>query len=110
MLDSARKLEESKRWKKALDAYEKLAAKYPSTPSGQAARKRADEMKADEAIMAKVVEERAEKDCTKWLSLARSFMNNNLPDQAREQLEKVIANYPGTSYAATAKKLLAELR
>lgn len=48
-------------------------------------------------------------ECRRLLTLARSWIANKRPEKARELLEKVVADHPGTIYADQAKALLEKL-
>jgi tetratricopeptide (TPR) repeat protein len=110
MFEKAVAYERRKRWKDALETYKACAERYPRMPSGKKAAKRAAEIEADESIMKSIREVAAARDCKRWLSLAKNFIGNNLPDRARPYLEKIIATYPGTRWAEQAAKLLADLK
>jgi uncharacterized protein (UPF0335 family) len=110
LLARARSEEKRKRWHKAAEAYEQCAGEYGDTEAGQAAKKRLEEIRADESIQEAIREAAAATDCRKWLNLAKNFINNNLHDRAKVYLRKVLDQYPGTSYAKEAQKLLDGLK
>jgi len=93
-----------------LKAYESLAATYADTEAGRTAGQRAKAMRSDTALMSRIANEAAEKDCPGWLSMARNFIKADLPDKARLYLEKVVKTYPDTSYAAEAKEMLEAMK
>ncbi|MHC4917701.1 MAG: tetratricopeptide repeat protein, partial [Planctomycetota bacterium] len=47
--------------------------------------------------------------CRGWLSMARNYRNAGMPDSARKYLNRIIARYPGTQWAAKARSELAQL-
>jgi thiol-disulfide isomerase/thioredoxin len=51
----------------------------------------------------------ADKQANALLALANSYIDANLPDQAKEKLTQLIGKYPNTAAAAKAKDLLAKL-
>ena len=92
-----------------LAALDDLAAKFAETKAGQAAAEKAKTMRADPALMKKITNTAAEKDCKGWLSMARSFIKAGMPEKARPYLERVIEKYPDTDFAQQAKDMLATL-
>ena len=46
-------------------------------------------------------------DCKSWLSMAENYLTAGLTDKAKPLLEKVIAKYPDSDYAATTRGKLA---
>jgi thiol-disulfide isomerase/thioredoxin len=92
-----------------LKALDDLAARFPGTKAGQAAAERAKTMRADPALVKKVQNEAADKECKGWLSMARNFASAGLPDKARPFLEQIIQKYPDTDYAREARDLLAKI-
>jgi tetratricopeptide (TPR) repeat protein len=99
-----------KQYARALDLFDDVAKKFPGTEQGEKAAARAAEIRGDESIAAEVREQQAAKVCKGWLSLGRTFAGNGQKDKAREQFEKVIREFPGTSYAAEAETELKKLR
>ena len=51
----------------------------------------------------------ADQKCRSLLSLARSYLKNDMKDKARECLDKIIETYPTTKWADEAKKLKEQL-
>ncbi len=47
--------------------------------------------------------------CRSWLDLARNYIANNKPAEARRQLLRIIEAYPDTEHAKTARRMLDEL-
>jgi thiol-disulfide isomerase/thioredoxin len=92
-----------------LAAYDALAKDHAGTEAGASAAAKAKAMRADTALMARLANEAAERDCKGWLSMARNFAKAGLPDKARPYLQKVIDTYPDTDFAAEAKAMLANL-
>ncbi len=92
-----------------LRALEHLAATYPGTEAGKEAAVRAEAMRNDKELMARIRAEKAERDCRGWLSMARNFIKAGMPEKARTYLEKVIENYGDTPYASEARAMLKEM-
>ena len=93
-----------------LQAYDALATQHPGTKAAATAAAKAEAMRADKGLMASIANEAAEKDCKGWLSMARNFMNAGLKDKAKPYLEKVITQYPDSSFAEQAKEMLAKIK
>jgi tetratricopeptide (TPR) repeat protein len=47
-------------------------------------------------------------DCERWLSMAKNYISNKQFAQARTYLKKILAKYPESDYAQSAKELLIE--
>jgi len=89
-----------------LKAYEALAEAHPGTEAGSAAASKAQAIRNDETLMARIADRAAEKDCKGWLSMARNFLKADRPAKAEPYLKKVIENYPDTDFARQAKEML----
>jgi tetratricopeptide (TPR) repeat protein len=109
LMDKATAALEKERYAEALKYFDQVVEKYPKLPQAKAAKAKAEELRADEAIMAKVREQEAERPCKGWLGLGRNFAKNGMFDKARAQFQKVIDKYPGTSFAKTAEEELKKL-
>ncbi len=93
-----------------LKAYEAFAAKHAGTPAGAQAAAKAQAMRADKALMARLAHEAAERDSKGWLSMARNFIRAGFPEKARPYLLRVIEKYPDTDFADQARTMLEELK
>jgi len=107
-LARAQQLLDGKKYASALKVFDAVAKRYEGTPAAEKALDKAKAMRADAEIMATLRKESAAKDCKRWLAMARNFINSRRPDAAKPYLDKVIKNYPGTSYADEARKMLAD--
>lgn len=94
---------------KTLVALDDLASRYPETDAGKAAAKKAKAMRADPKVMASMQGDAAERDCKGWLSMARNFLKAGMKDKARPYLQKVVTEYPKSTFAKEAKQILAEM-
>jgi len=92
-----------------LKAYEALAKAHPGTEAGADADSRAEAMRNDEALMARIADRAAERHCKGWLSMARNFLKAGMPAKAAPYLEKVTEHYPDTDFAGQAKEMLAKI-
>ncbi len=100
----------AKRYSSGLKILDDVAKKYAGTPLGDKAKARAEEIRADEAIAKEVREQEAAKNCKGWLSMAKSYVKNGMIDKAKELWQKIIDQYPGTSFAAEAEAELGKVR
>jgi cytochrome c biogenesis protein CcmG/thiol:disulfide interchange protein DsbE len=94
------------------ECHEKLrqiAADFAETPAGQDARKLLSRLEKHPRIMSSVRDYQARAECERLLAEARSFRQTGNYDKARQILRSIIEKYPGTSYADTAYRELAEL-
>ncbi|MFO8013086.1 MAG: redoxin domain-containing protein [Phycisphaerae bacterium] len=92
-----------------LKAYEALAEAHPGTEAGAAAAAKAEAMRSDEALMARIADRMAEKHCKGWLSMARNFLKAGMPAKAEPYLKKVMEKYPETDFARQAKEMRAKI-
>jgi tetratricopeptide (TPR) repeat protein len=105
MLGEAEALD-AKQPDRTLALWEKTASRYPNTPAGRQAATLAGARRADPEAMARVRESAAAQVCPGRIGLARSYIAGGLVDQAREVLESIMKEHPGTSFAEEAKTLL----
>jgi len=104
-LEHAQKLLDAKDYVAGVAALDGIAKAYPDTPAATEAQAKAASLRADKAIGAQIREAAAARECKGLLSLARNLIASHRPDAARPYLQKIITNYPGTSYAEEAAKL-----
>ena len=64
---------------------------------------------SDKAFVKRVVEKESATRAKAALSMARSYKGAKKLDQAREKYRSIIADYPGTTYADTARAELEAL-
>ena len=92
--------------------YAELIKRFPESVQALKARLRLEAMQKDPVITTTIKEQSrrsAEAACPGWLALARSYLDNNLPDQARALLQKVVTNCPDSEYAAEARQALTKI-
>lgn len=92
-----------------LERCESIAADYTDLPEAAEAAKIAGEIKANPQLMARACNNLNERLSTMYLSLAKSWLNKNKPDEAAACLEKVRQLSPGSHHAQIAQVRLAEL-
>jgi predicted esterase len=102
--------EKSKDFKRAIATYDAYLASYPKSHRIAEIRRHLATLKADKTIQSGIASKQVDSDCKSWLSLARTYIQNGSSDHAKVYFQKVIDNYPGTEYARTAAKELAELK
>ncbi|HUW57315.1 MAG TPA: tetratricopeptide repeat protein [Planctomycetota bacterium] len=103
-LARARKLEEQGDVEGALIVYWDVVRDYAQTPAAEAAGKRADELvAADRPLALRAAKTRMTRDCTLWMEMALAFEQNKKKDSAIVYYQRVIAYYPGTSWAKKAQ-------
>lgn len=86
-----------------------VAREYPGTPEAEKANRYLADLDAGRKP---VVEEESRKpsgDAAKELRMARMLVMTKATDMAREKLQGIVANYPGSSEAEEARKLLSEM-
>ncbi|MHC4393136.1 MAG: tetratricopeptide repeat protein, partial [Planctomycetota bacterium] len=104
--DAAEALFGKKKFAEAAKAFERAAAEFDGVPWAERAAARAKEIASDPAIRAAIGDQKAKKDCTRWLGLGRSYLDNGRPKDAKRYFQKVIDTYPDTRYADEAQGLL----
>ena len=95
---------------KAFELFTFVTQRYAHTESAKTAAERLASIRADRAAMKKVNDERAAKKCRGMLSMARSYARNGMTARARALLEKVVDEFPDTSFAEEARRELNDLR
>jgi tetratricopeptide (TPR) repeat protein len=93
----------------ALRLYRQYVAKYEGASRFQTVKARLDALEANEGIQAKVIGEQAARECRVWLNLADNYARAGKPETAREYLERILAKYIGSDWAAQARQRLAAL-
>jgi TolA-binding protein len=114
-MSQAEALETDGKLMDAIRIYESVAAnpRYENTVPALKARRKLDDLNKNEATKAKIKTEndaKADKEAPMLLARARDFVSNNMPKQAMEKLEQVVAKFPNSKYAEEAKKMLADLK
>ena len=97
-------------YKRAIAIYERYVADFSTQPHLPEIRDHLAALKADKTIQAAIASKGADDQCKSWLSMADNYIQSGYPDKARPLLQKIVDEYPDTTYAKTAKKELAELK
>jgi len=108
-LARALKAFEAEQYPEAFDQLKELAALYPDTEAGRKAADKVAEMRADKALMRKLLNQRAARVCEGLLRKAVNYRANGLLDEARRTYRKIIERYPDTDYADEAQRALQDL-
>jgi len=105
-LARARTLLQAKEYSAAIGSLENITKLYEGTTAATQAAGQIEALRADPAIASALYREAAKKECRGWLAMAKNYISNKMPTEAKPYLDKIIKKYPGTSYAAEARKLL----
>ena len=92
---------------KALRLYEQYVARFQRAGRHKAVKARLDALKADKRICAAVRTKEAARECRVWLNLADNYIRVGKPARAKEYLERIVAKYGDTDWAAKARERLA---
>lgn len=107
---AARTAEKQGDYKRAIAIYERFVATYPNSPHLAQVREHLSALKADKSIQASIASRTADDQCKSCLAMAQNYIKSGDPDKARPYLQKVIDQYPESSYAATARQQLADMK
>jgi thiol-disulfide isomerase/thioredoxin len=108
-LAAAKKTQSAGKHEQAYTQFKSVTKLYASTPAADAAAEQVAKYEKDPVFVKRANEKAAESKARSALSMAANYKSANRPDKAREKLQSIIDDFPGTSYAETAKKELAAL-
>jgi tetratricopeptide (TPR) repeat protein len=97
--------EDAENYYEALKAYDAAARRWPEELPGLRARFAAQKIRSDPEKMEWVreaLEAEAERECPTLLNLAKNYLANGNVKRATDKLDRVVADFPGTSYAELA--------
>lgn len=106
----ARGAEEKKKYAKAIRLYEFYVKNYAVAENYAKVKKHLAQLKADNKPMASKEDEKAAKQCKKWLCLADNYIRARMYDKATRYLNKIIENHKGTKWAEEAAKRLDKIK
>jgi len=86
-----------------------ILEKFDGTPSAKIAREKLEELRSDPETRRRIDEAEMKRDCSRWLMMARKFLNAGHPEKAREQCELLLEKYPEGPYADEAREILEEI-
>ena len=110
LLAKAKALLQARDYLAADKAFQSLAANYDGTPTATEARAQSDALRKDPHLGPKLRDAAAASDCRRWMTMAKNYLNSPRPKAALPYLEKIIARYPDTTYAADAEAMLSSAR
>lgn len=110
MTKEERQAERLERLAEAYEIYGRVRDMGGETAPAQEAAAAAERLEKDAALMARIREIKAEREASEWLGLAMNYLGAGRLDLAREQCEKILSEYPETSEAAEAARLLEEMK
>jgi len=106
----ARGAEQSKDYATALRLYEQYVATCSGASRFSEVKAHLGALKADKDIRAKVLSEKATRECRVWLQLADNYARAGKAAKAREYLNRIVGSYADSDWAAKARERLAALQ
>ena len=88
-----------KNFSAALLAFDKAVREFSTTPSGKQAKAEADKIRSDKALMAKLDTRKKGKRAQSLLRMAKSYLQNNAREMAKEKLQQIVSEFGGTAEA-----------
>lgn len=107
---AAEKLLAEKKYAEAIKAFEKLAGENPDDKVCKQAGAKARELHKDKVVAAALVQADADKHAPGQMRMAAQLEEMGKADEARKYYERIVAKYPGTSYAEEAQRKLDSLK
>jgi len=107
-LDAARQLMQ-KSVEKGYLALKEVVKNRQGTAAATAATAEIEKLMADPAKKKEIESAAARNEASKLLALTRNYISSGMNDQAREKLQQIIKEYPGTPAAAEAQRMLESL-
>jgi TolA-binding protein len=107
---AAQEAYDKREFARALALFQKLAALAPGSDYERLAKKRIEELQGDPSVKRAVADAEAEKKARPMLALGRNFKRAGDLAKAAAEFEKVVAQFPDTSFAEDARQELKELR
>jgi len=106
----ARTWVEKRRFGPACVQLELILKDYDETDAAEFAERMLERMQENPAVMVRVRDHKAARDCQSWLSQGRAYKAAGRIDKARELFQCVIDNYADTRWAQQAERELINLR
>jgi hypothetical protein len=110
LLDDAREHDANGKFAEAYKAYARLAKENPDSDYSRVAEARIKELKADSRLAKAIADAEVGAEARSLLARARNFANARMNDKAIPEFQKIIAKFPGTSYADQAQRELERLQ
>lgn len=108
LLEKAEAAIKAKQYGSAMEMLKTIVANFGDTEAAESARGILHDLESDEAITRLIREEKMVSQCRSWLSMARSFEMNGDYRRAAEYYDRVIKEYPDSSFAAEARSKKSE--
>ncbi len=94
----------------AVDLYRSIAGRFEQMVEAEEAQQRLDELRQDPDVREAMRKHEAEQKAKSGFQLAENLFNAKLYDVAVEHYQRVISNFPDTSYAQKARKRIEEIK
>ena len=108
-LAAALALQKEKKDDQAYFRFKAITREFAGTEAAATAAAQVKKYESDQAFVKRVIEKESATRAKAALSMARSYKGARKIDQAREKYQSIIAEFPGTPYADTARQELAAL-
>jgi TolA-binding protein len=108
-LSAAQKLQAAKKDDQAYTQFKSIVSSYANTPAAAEAAQEVAKYEQDPAFVKRVTGASVDVKAKAALSVANSYKESGQTDLAKQKYKAVIDQFPGTSYAETAKKELKDL-
>ena len=109
-LNEAKKLRDDGKAEEAYEKFAAVAAQFADTPAAAAAADAVKAYDADPAFQRKMKDRAAAPKARAMLNLAENYRNAGRLDEARKRYQDVINQFPGTTFAETARQELEKTR
>jgi thiol-disulfide isomerase/thioredoxin len=108
-LSAAQKLQTGNKDTEAYQAYKKIVTDFAGTASAETAAKAVATYEADPDFVQKATEAAAAEKAKSIFKVVAAYRESGRNDLAKQKLQSIIDDYPGTSYATTAEKTIKEI-
>ena len=108
-LAAALSLQKDKKDDQAYFHFKAIVKEFPATDAAKTAGEQVKRYEADKQFVKRVVEKENSTRAKAALSMARSYKTANRIEQARAKYQSILADFPGTTWADTARQELASL-
>ena len=105
----AQKLQQDGKDEQAYGRYKQLVRQFPGTDAAKAAQQAVQTYEQDPAFVKRATEATAGGRARGVLALAQSYRNSGRREMAKKKYQELIQEFPGTTYADTARRELAAM-
>ena len=109
-LAAAEKLRADNKHEQAYVKFKTITKDFPNTPAAQSAVAAITAYEKDPTLVQRANNAAAEGKAKGMLSMARNYATAGKPDVARKKYQEIIDQFPGTTFAADARKEMAALK